>query len=959
MKGRRYRLVLGLVCLLVFIGGAVPAAADTTAQPLPFSQNWTDISLITVDDNWSGVAGVIGYRGDGLAATGANPQTVTADGSATPVDVNANSTNTNFATGGVTEFHLTNPVVALQGSGTARAPHLVLALDTTGKTGITVAYNVRDIDGGNTDNAVQQVALQYRVGFSGSFTDIPAGYVADATTGPSQATLVTPVSVVLPGAASNQPLVQVRIITADAAGSDEWVGIDDISVGSGAPPTDDAPEVDSTSPSNGASDVPTSSNVEVTFSEPVTTSAAGFSITCTSSGTHTFALSGGPTAYTLNPDSDFAVGEGCTVRVENDGVSDVDTDDPPNNMAADYVFSFTTVGVFARIHDIQGVQHRSTYDEAIVSGVPGVVTARKGNGFYYQDPLPDTDPRTSEAIFVFTGAPTPAVAAVGQAVTVSGRVTEFRPGGDGTANLSTTEIDRATVTPAGPGAAIAQTVVGQGGRRPPTRVIEDDALTGNVETSGVFDPATDGIDFYESLEAMLLRVNNPVVVGPDTGDFGEIWVLADNGSGAGTRTNRGGILVRKLGSAPYPHDYERGDFNPERIQLEDDIVPNATPVVNVRDRFTTAAVGVLDYNFGNFELQLTSALTRVDGGLQREVTRRQRQGELAIATFNVENLSANPLTNPPAKFAALAGLIVNNLRSPDLIAVEEVQDNDGAASPAPTDASLTWRTLIAAIQAAGGPTYDYRQIDPLANQDGGEPDGNIRVGFLFRSDRGLSFVDRPGGTAVNATHENTAVPGAQLTFSPGRVDPTNPAFTNSRKPLAGEFRWRGETFFAVANHFNSKGGDQPLFGRFQPPLRSSETQRHQQAAIVNAFVDELLAADKRAKVVVLGDINDFEFSTTTAILKGGVLTTLVDTLPKPERYTYVFEGNSQVLDQILVTKALLGGGDDDDDDDSGSSGLYDVVHVNAEFAAQDSDHDPSVMRAQFGGDDDDDDDDDD
>ena len=76
------------------------------------------------------------------------------------------------------------------------------------------------------------------------------------------------------------------------------------------------------------------------------------------------------------------------------------------------------------------------------------------------------------------------------------------------------------------------------------------------------------------------------------------------------------------------------------------------------------------------------------------------------------------------------------------------------------------------------------------------------------------------------------------------------------------------TIFAIANHFNSKGGDDPIFGRFQPPIRSSEVQRHQQAAIVNAFVDDLLDADRHARVVVLGDINDFQFSETVSILKG-------------------------------------------------------------------------------------------
>jgi predicted extracellular nuclease len=92
-------------------------------------------------------------------------------------------------------------------------------------------------------------------------------------------------------------------------------------------------------------------------------------------------------------------------------------------------------------------------------------------------------------------------------------------------------------------------------------------------------------------------------------------------------------------------------------------------------------------------------------------------------------------------------------------------------------------------------------------------------------------------------------------------------------------------------------------------------------------------------VVVLGDINDFEFSQTVELLEGGVLTTLMDTLPSAERYSYVFEGNSQVLDQILVSKTLLSSFPVD----------YDPVHVNAEFADQVSDHDPQVARLDLRG----------
>ena len=577
--------------------------------------------------------------------------------------------------------------------------------------------------------------------------------------------------------------------------------------------------------------------------------------------------------------------------------------------------------VVARIHDLQGAAHLSPFNGQDVSGVEGVVTVERSSSFWMQDPTPDNDEATSEGILVF-GSGVGALVNVGDLVRVSGRVVEFRPGGEATDNLTTTEITT-------PGLSVAvlssgnplpaPTVVGVGGRVPPSMVIEDDA-SGSVETSGIFDPAADGIDFYESLEGMRVQVNQAVVVGPRNG-FGEIPVVGDQSQLAGVDSVRGGVLVRPT------------DFNPERIILDDTLV--ATPVVNVGDGFSSPVVGVMDYSFGNFKLNITGPLARVDGGLQREVTRAPRDQELVVGTYNVENLDPGD----GGAFARHAQLIVEHLRSPDLLAIEEIQDNDGPTNSSVTDASVTWGLLVDAIVAVGGPAYQYRQIDPVDDQDGGEPGGNIRVGFLFRSDRGLSFVDRPGATSTTATTVIDHPAGPRLSFSPGRVAPQDPAFVDTRKSLAGEFRLHGKTVFVVANHFSSKTADDPLFGRVQPPIRASEVARHGQAQVVNAFVDQLVAADPGANVIVLGDINDFEFSQTVELLEGGVLTTLMDTLPAAERYSYVFEGNSQVLDQILVSNPLLRSFPVD----------YDPVHVNAEFADQASDHDPQVARLDLRG----------
>ncbi|MEO8632033.1 MAG: lamin tail domain-containing protein [Chloroflexota bacterium] len=674
---------------------------------------------------------------------------------------------------------------------------------------------------------------------------------------------------------------------------------------------DPAPAVTGTTPANGAGAVALNANVTVTFSENVVVLGTWFSISCSLSGAHTATVSGASPTFTLDPDVDFNAGETCTTTVLAAQVTDQDANDPPDNMAANYLFSFATIAPATRIHTIQGASHRSALTGTLVLNVPGIVTAKASNGFYIQDPAPDADPATSEAIFVFTSTAPPVT--VGDSVSAKGTVQEFRPGGAATTNLTTTELANpgVGVTVFSSGNPLPATVVIGVDRTPPSEVIEDDAA-GSVETSGVFDPASDGIDFWESLEAMRLQLNNAQAVGPRN-NFGEIALVA---SGAGIRTARGGIVIRA------------NDFNPERVIIDDVLM--ATPSANTGDTFTGATIGVLDYNFGNFKLLVTQVGTVTSGGIGREVTASASPGELAVATFNVENLDPS---DGVAQFNALAQLIVNNLRSPDILALEEIQDNSGAVNNGVVDATVTLTMLRDAVVAAGGPLYAWRLIDPVNNQDGGEPGGNIRQAFFFRGDRGLSFVDRPGGTSTSSTGVVAGPGGPQLTASPGRVDPTNPAFTTSRKPLAGEFLYDAQRLFVVANHFNSKGGDQPLFGHPQPPVRVSEVQRIQQAQVLAGFVAQILALDPEALVAVIGDLNDFEFSPALSVLEAAGLTTLIETLPQSERYSYVFDGNSQTLDHMQVSAGLLA-----------SLIQFDSVHVNSEFADQISDHDPQAAR---------------
>jgi uncharacterized protein len=569
-----------------------------------------------------------------------------------------------------------------------------------------------------------------------------------------------------------------------------------------------------------------------------------------------------------------------------------------------------------RIHDVQGNTRLSPLAGQTVHNVPGIVTGVRttgSGGFWIIDPNPDADPATSEGLFVFTGSS--AKPNVGDGVVVSGRVQEFYPLGTGetvatTANQSITELSNnptwirvSTDNPVPPAEVLTPDTVPVGYTASPGGSIEPLPLQ----------PSTFALDFYESREGMPLRVEDARVVGPTDG-FRALWVTSKPDQ---NRTSRGATIYKSY-----------DDPNSGRLKIES-LLPGAFPSANVGDVLTGVTEGPLDYSrFGGYVLEATTLGTLVSGGIEREVTRPQEDKELAVATYNVENLAP---TNPQSKFDRLAAGIVTHLASPDVVALEEIQDNNGAVNDGTVAADVTLQRFVDAIVAAGGPRYEWRQIDPVNLADGGEPGGNIRQGFLFNPDR-ITFVDRPGGDATTPVEVLRVDGHAQLSVSPGRLDPTNPAFANSRKPLAGEFVFGDKTVFIVAVHFNSKGGDQPLHGRIQPPIRVSEVQRHAQAAVVRDFLDDLHAADKHASAVVLGDFNDFQFSETIQIItEGGAARSLMDQLPENERYSYVFEANAQVLDQILVTPTL-------------PRVDYDVVHINAEFADQASDHDPQVAR---------------
>jgi hypothetical protein len=578
-----------------------------------------------------------------------------------------------------------------------------------------------------------------------------------------------------------------------------------------------------------------------------------------------------------------------------------------------------------RIHDIQGDSWLSPQNGKTVTNVPGIVTgvraAGSSKGYWIQDPNPDNDPATSEGLFVFTGS-APSVQA-GDSVLVSGKVQDFYPLSSGdtvaaTSNLSVTELDQTDVS-----------VLSSGNPLPAPIVLDPAAVPGsyapdlggtNIESTPIT-PSRSALDFYESIEGMRVEVDNARVVGPSD-SFAEQYITTKPDQDA---SFRGGTLLEAENATPSG-------------RLEVVAADGSNPEVNVGDVFTGPTIGPLDYSqFGGYFIAATTLGQVQRNNLPRTIATGPGKKQLSIATYNVENLAPS---DPASKFQALADGIVTNLAGPDIVALEEVQDNDGATDDGVVAADQTISKLTAAITAAGGPSYASREIDPVNDQDGGQPGGNIRVVFLFNP-AVVSFVDA-GGSGVNRSTTGTQVVRQHgepaLTLSPGRIDPANPVWTASRKPLVGEFTFNGNNVFVIANHFDAKLGDQNADGRFQFPAQSSAVQRAGQALTEHDFINQLLAIDKNADVVVVGDLNDYQFSPALSVLKTGTsdgtgtstLTDLITTLPANQQYTYDFDGTNEVLDHILLTKGIRGFD-------------YQVVHLNSEYADQVSDHDPQVV----------------
>ncbi|QUC21381.1 uncharacterized protein UV8b_05624 [Ustilaginoidea virens] len=584
------------------------------------------------------------------------------------------------------------------------------------------------------------------------------------------------------------------------------------------------------------------------------------------------------------------------------------------------------------IAEINGNRFLSPWQDKQVVGVEGLVTAVADNGIYLRSLTPDGDPATSEGLFVYDGAVGKQVR-TGDVVTLDGLVKEYRSNNDHLYRTQLTSPARVAVVSSG--RAVKPLVVGVDTPQPPGRDFS------SLDKGGIFgvpnaaatvsaanpalEPAAYGLDFWESLAGELVTVRDAVLLGRPN-RYGDVWVRG-NYTVSGVNAHGGLTMLT-------------GDANPEAIVVGSPLDGSRNPTDSKMGDHVGDVTGVVAYSFGTYRILPLTALKMVAPAASAHpaasFASTRHCGGLTVADYNAANLAPGSPHLP-----GVVDHIVNKLRLPDLVFLQEVQDDSGPADDGVTSANLTLSALTRGIAQASGVRYDFADVDPADNLDGGQPGGNIRCAYLYRPDSVRLHRPNPGvgGQA------NRVVDGPAIKFNPGLIGQADASFAATRKPLVA--MWKPVTgsdkpFFTVNVHFSSKGGSTGMHGDARPPVNKGVEKRTAQMELTANFIAQILAKDARAQIITAGDFNEFTQVQPLKVFasKSG----LVDLdeaagLPEVERYTYLYDQNSEALDHIYISRSLAKGA------------KVEHLHLNTwqDNKGQTSDHDPSVAQLNLCG----------
>lgn len=500
------------------------------------------------------------------------------------------------------------------------------------------------------------------------------------------------------------------------------------------------------------------------------------------------------------------------------------------------------------IAEINGNKFLSSYDGQTVTNVTGLVTAKGPAGIWIRSTTPDNDVRTSESIYVFSNT-VGANLTVGDIITLDAKVTEYRS--TATYLYLTELVSPKNVVVVSKGNKVTPLVIGEDTFVPPTSQYTSldggdifrvpNGVANISAVNPVLDPATYGLDFWESLVGELVTIKNPAAVTRAT-SYRETWVV---GNWATTGRNAHGGMTMSA-----------RDANPENIIIGTPLDGTKNPTTTKMGDQLADITGIVTYQFGFYYVLPQTALniTSPSSATPIPVTFASNKTcrAIAVGDWNVENMS--PTSSHISK---IANHIVNTLGAPDIMFIQEIQDDNGATDNGIVDANATLTKLVSTIQILGNITYSFVDIDPVNNQDGGQPGGNIRVAYIYRPDIVELYKPNPG----SGTDTNEVLPGPMLKYNPGRIEPASPAWTSTRKPLAAAWKAKGSKrpFFTVNVHLSSKGGGTSYQGDIRPPINGVVASRQAQADVTSAFIANILAQDPSAAVIAAGDFNEFSF----------------------------------------------------------------------------------------------------
>lgn len=653
---------------------------------------------------------------------------------------------------------------------------------------------------------------------------------------------------------------------------------------------DAAPEIISTIPANGASDVALSAVITVNFSEPVNVMGDWFQIACSSSGTRGPAeatVSGGPQTFAIDPSGDFDLGETCIATIFASQVTDQDNDDPPDNMAADYSWSFTTVSgdvceqTYTPIYTIQGSGPTTPLAGQVVTTQGVVIGDYEGpspalRGFYIQDLVGDGDPTTSDGIFVFNFDNNSVE--LGQVVRVTGTAGEFQEQTQISNVTSLIDCGSGSVEPVDitlpfPNAGYLERYEGMLVRFPQTLYVTEHFQLGRfgqiVMSSGgrLYQPTHLAEPGAAALALQAQNDLNRIIVDDVLNNQNPDPILFGRGGNQLTANNtlRGGDTAENIvgvmtytwaGNAASGNAYRVRPVNALGGGVPDFQPTNARPEqpADVGGTMKVAAFNLLNY-FNTF-----SGCTNGVGGAPTDC-----RGAENIAEFNRQW---------PKTVNAILGMDV------DVLGVIEIE-NDGYG---PNSAIQDLVDRLNAVSAPG--TYAFIDADAATGQVNALGTDAIKVGLIYRP----ANVTPVGITAVL----NTAA-----FITGGDSGPRN------RATIAQTFEQNNTGARVIVNvhHLKSKGSacDAPDIGDGQGNCAVVRTNA------VLQLMDWLYTdptGTGETDILIVGDLNSYaQEDPIQAVLEFGFVN-LAEAFIGPQSYSYVFDGQWGNLDYALASPSL-------------------------------------------------------